>query len=642
MREGPLLGRGGYCSPRRRAALALGQAAILVAALALAGCSPAGKAGPRASEGMLDLRGLELSRGPVALVGSWDFFPGSIDIAYADFGRPGTVLREVPDLWKGRDAGGQRGQGCGSYRLTVLLPPGTPPLALHYLSCSTAFRVEANGSVVAQVGIPSADPRTARAAYAPGYARLGSLGERLELVVRVSNYVYRAGGMWFPFLLGPEAMIAAVHQRELIVAAAQAASIGIMGLTLLLLYALRRKEKALLYGGLSALAIAARVLVTGEYLLTDLWPSIPFELLIRVEYLTVFFAFPAATAFFARLFEGLMPRRLELACYLPPFAFVLLALTLPLHLLTRSIFAFYGFATAIILLFLGFIVVRFARKRDIEGAAILAGSLVLAASTVNDIFYSSFVLWTGNLAPWGFIVFVAFQLFVVARRLTLQFAEAEELLGQKELLIKEIHHRVKNNLQVVASLVSLQAGRVEDRAMKEVFAALRRRVVSMSLVHEKLYGRTMATTLDLGDYARALVGLLVSKDVSSADSVELRMEVEHIEVGEDACVDAGLIINELVANALKYALLPKGGGSLEISIGRAGREVSILVEDDGPGFAPGFDPAATDSLGFKLVASLLARYSGGLAILPGPGGRVRATFLPDNVVPGRKGSEGEA
>jgi two-component sensor histidine kinase len=596
----------------------------IAAVLLSTGCSAPRPKTPQSFAALLDLRGYDFARGESApLTGQWDFLPGTVDIPYEAFLRAPTVLRSVPDLWHADEAGGSRGHGSGSYHLTVLLPENAPPLALHFLSASTSFRIEVDGKELVEVGRPSSDPLTARAAYHPGFARMGAVHGRVDIMVRVSNYVYRSGGLWFPIFLGSAETIEAIHQRELAGSLVQATALLVMGLILLLLSWLRRKDRALLYSGLFALLIALRVLVTGEYLLTDFWPSIPFGLLIRLEYLTVFLSFPTATVFFATLFPDLLGRGLRLACVLPSLGFALLALVLPLDPLTRSLFAFYGFALVNVVVVLGALLFRVLRQPDLEGRALLVGTLILALSAINDAFYSSFVWWTGNLAPWGFGVFVILQVIVVVRRLTSDFEEAEELLDHKDLLIKEIHHRVKNNLQVVASLVSLQSHRVTDPEMREIFGALRLRIISMGLVHEKLYGKMAVRSLDLGNYIRDLIELLVSKDKVEAGKVRFSIKSQPIEIGVDACVNFGLIVTELVTNALKHALLPKGGGRLEVEISGEGPMVSVLIEDDGPGFPPDFAPGESDSLGYKLITTLLGGGEGRLEILPGPGGRVR-------------------
>ena len=582
---------------------------------------------PQSSGGILDLGDYRFDKGESApLSGQWDFLPGSVDIPYGDFIKAPTVLRKVPDLWNGDEAGGKRGHGCGTYHLTVLLPPGAPPLAFHYLSCSTAFRIEVDGKAIVQVGVPSATEGESRAAYKPGFVRLGEVHGRMEIMVRVSNYAYRSGGMWYPLFLGAASDVETRHHREFAVTLAQATSLLVMGAILLLFFCLRRKDRALLFSGLFALVMSLRVLVTGEYILTDFWPGIPFTVLVRLEYLSIFFAFPAATAFFASLFPDLIGRRMRLACIIPALTFAFLAFVFPLDLLTRSLFVYYVFAVFNIVAIVGALLVKTIRGSDREDAVIFIGALVLAASAVNDALYSALVWWTGYMAPWGFGFFVFCQVFILARRLTGEFSEAEELLSRKELLIKEIHHRVKNNLQVVASLLSLQSNRVKDQETKEAFAALRLRIVSMSLVHEKLYGKTDTETLDLGGYLRDLITLVASKDKFEAGSVSLRIATEPIDIGIDASMSVGLVVTEIVSNAVKHAFLPKGGGELKFEMSGTAEKVVILVEDDGPGFPPGFRPEAMNTMGYKLITSLLGRIRGKLEILPGSGGRVRIEF----------------
>jgi two-component system, sensor histidine kinase ChiS len=599
-------------------------AALILPLLPLASCAAPKARTPQSEAGVLDLRSYRFDEGETApLSGQWQYLPGSTDITFEDFLRAPTVLRKVPDLWNGSEGGLSRGHGCGSYRLTVLLPPDAPPLAFHYLSCSTAFRIEVDGRMIVQVGVPSADPKAAVAAYRPGVARIGEVGDRIEIMVRVSNYAYRSGGMWYPIFLGSAAEAQTVHHREFAVTLALATGLFVMGMILLLLFSLRRKDKAILFGGLFALVMTLRVLVTGEYILTDLWSGIPFALLVKLEYFTVFLSFPSGTAFFTSLFPDLLSKRLKRACIVPSLAFALLTCLLPVDPLTRSLFVYYAFAVFNIVILVGALLVKAIKRSSKDDAVIFAGTLILAASAINDALYSALVWWTGNLAPWGFGIFVCCQVYVLVKRLTTDISEAEELLSRKDLLIKEIHHRVKNNLQVVASLLTLQSNRVSDPATKEVFSALRLRIVSMSLVHEKLYGKAATESLDLGNYVRDLVKLVVAKDKFEAGKVSLRISTQSVDIGVDECVDIGLIVTEVVSNAVKYALLPKGGGELKVEMSVAGGRISILVEDDGPGFPPLFKAEELNTMGYKLVTSLVKKHDGSLEILGGAGGRVR-------------------
>jgi two-component system, sensor histidine kinase ChiS len=604
----------------------LSRSIALCAFFALMGCSePTTIKAPGLSNGVADLRLFDFSKGTsLSLSGQWDFLPGSVDIAYDDFKRSATTLRMVPDLWNGAEAGGTRGHGCGTYHLTLLLPDNAPPLALHYQTASTSFSIEVQGKEVARNGIPSADPGKARPAYRPGFAKLEGARGRVEIMVRVSNYVYRSGGLWYPIVIGPARQVEATHLSELGMAVSQVTALTVMGLILFLIFGLRGREKAILFSALFAMIICLRVLVSGEYLLTLFWPDIPFGLLVRLEYLTVFLPFPTVTAFFTSLLPQMMGRRLKRLCLIPPFVFTLFVFIFPVDLLTRTIFFYYGFVALNIIIGVSALLRLMIREFDFERSVLFFGTLFLALCAINDILYNSFVIATGNLAPWSFAIFVAIQVVILVKRLTGEFAEAEELVDKKELLIKEIHHRVKNNLQIVASLISLQSNRVKDGETREVFAALRNRIVSMSLVHEKLYGGVSAKSLDLGDYAHDLIKLLVAKDAIEEGKVNLHFKSQAIHVAADACVDLGLVLTEIVANSMKHALLPKGGGELRVEISRVKDRVAIVVEDDGPGFPPGFDPSGMTGLGYKLITSLLSRNGGGMTILPGRGGRVRA------------------
>ncbi len=592
--------------------------------LGLSGCTAPKPDAPQPVGGVLDLRGRDFGGGEgVPLTGLWDFLPGSVTIPLDEFLRSHPSQRRVPDLWRGDEARGRNGHGSGTYHLAILLPPDAPPLALHFLSASTAFRIEAQGRTLVQVGVPSEDPTTARAAYKPGFVRLGDVGERVDLMIRVSNYVYRAGGLWYPIFLGSADAIEGIHLTEIATAIAQSTALTVMGLLLLLLFFLRRKDRAFLFCSLLSLLLALRILVTGEYLVTSIWPGIPFAIVIKLEYLSFCLAVPAATAFFTSLFPAMMGRRLKRACILPSLFYAVLVVALPLDPMTRSLVYYQGFAIMNIVVLGVAAFLTTVLKSDPEGIALFVGALILAASAINDVFYSSFVWWTGNLAPWGFLIFVGFSAVIMARRMTKAFAGAEELVAQKEFLIKEIHHRVKNSLQVVSSLLSLQSNRVADPETKEALAVLRMRIFSMSLVHEKLYGKAASDSLELGDYLRDLVDLLVSKDHLETAQVRATVETKPTWIDADSCFDAGLIVTELVSNAMKHGLLPKGGGELRVTMSGEGPKVSILVEDDGPGFPAGFEPAKMNSLGYKLIASLIKTNGGSFEILPGPGGRVR-------------------
>jgi two-component sensor histidine kinase len=595
---------------------------LLGLSLLAAGCSGASERF-QARAGVLDLRAFDFhSPHVVSLIGQWDFISNDLSTPWEVLAKQPARYREVPDLWKDKEAGGKDGHGAATYHLTVLLPADQPALAIRYISASTAFRLEAQGNPLVQVGVPALRAEDSLAAYLPGTVRLPPVTDRLELTVRVSNHVYRVGGLWFPFELGSAKTVEDNALVSFSVALGHAVALGAMAMILVVLFLLRPQERAFLYSGLLALTLAIRVLATGDYILTRFWPSIPFDLLIRIEYLSVFVCFPIATALFLALVPKFLSRSWAIGCASASLVFVVFALTFPLDLLTRTINGYYAVAFLTILLFMRSFWVHALKARNNKAILLFVGALVLALSIINDVFYSSFLWKTGNLGTWGFLFFVVTLVWIDFRRLTSAFSEVEELVAQKDLLIMEIHHRVRNNLQMVSGLVSLQTKRVLAPEAKEALASLRSRVVSMALVHEKLYGKVSTDFMDLGEYLRELIQLLVPKEAVEDGTVKLSMTIQPLRKSAKVCLDIGLLVTELINNAMKHSLLPRGGGTLGFKLSLEGTAVVILVEDDGPGFGQNFNPGQSQSLGYKLIDSLLRQNRGTWTILPGPGGRV--------------------
>lgn len=583
---------------------------------------------PVIKDGVLDLRSWDFSRNrTLSLEGYWEFVPGVLDISYDSFTRLDSAERMVPDLWSGLDGGMDKGQGFGVYHLSILLPDNAPPIALNYISASTAFYIESDGERVVQVGVPSRNRETAVAQYKPGTVRLPETGNRIELMVGVSNYVYRSGGLWFPILIGSVDAIEGRYFLDVNSAIIQLTSLTLIGLLMLLLYMLRKKDRSFLFCGIFTLGLALRVLVTGQYLITALFPDIPFALMIKIEYFTVASAFFMGTVYFTSLFPDLMSKKVRISCLIPSIVFFIFSMLTPLEIMTRGIIVYYAFVAYNLFVAVIAMVMKLLRKRDSDVTLIFIGFCILAFSALNDIFYNSFMWQTGNLSPWGMGVFVLLQAVVLVRRMTIAFAGVEDLLIQKETLIKEIHHRVKNSLQIVSSLLTLHSNRSASSEVKQVFRIMQNRVGAISLVHEKLYGKLATDSLDLGDYLEDLIGLLVHGKDRNGSKIKLDIQTESVVVPVDICIDAGLIVTELVSNALKYAFLPRSGGLLRLVLEKNKDAICLLLEDDGPGFPEGFLPQEGSSLGFRLINNILRRSRGTLELLAGPGARIKVCFF---------------
>lgn len=193
-------------------------------------------------------------------------------------------------------------------------------------------------------------------------------------------------------------------------------------------------------------------------------------------------------------------------------------------------------------------------------------------------------------------------------------------LAEKEVLLREVHHRVKNNLQVVTSLLSLQALKFDDPMLIEPFMDSQARVRAMALVHEKLYRAGDLSRIDFAAYVRELALFLVQAYCPRDLAIEERFQCDDIYLPVDAAVPCGLIVNELVTNAIKHAFAGRERGSLAISALSRDSEVVLRIEDDGVGMPPDFDMNATETLGLQLVANLVRQLRGGLTFDSGPTG----------------------
>jgi PAS domain S-box-containing protein len=183
-------------------------------------------------------------------------------------------------------------------------------------------------------------------------------------------------------------------------------------------------------------------------------------------------------------------------------------------------------------------------------------------------------------------------------------------LKEKELLLKEIHHRVKNNLQVVSSLLKLQSGYVKDESSLDLLLDSQNRVRSMALVHQKLYQSKDFSEIDFPEYLKQLSEHLLNVFKAKSGDIDVVVNSADVNLGIDLAIPCGLILNELISNSLKYAF--PGGRKGEISIDfkliDTGYEISI--SDNGVGFPKEINYKETKSLGLQLVNTLVGQIDG--------------------------------
>jgi PAS domain S-box-containing protein len=188
--------------------------------------------------------------------------------------------------------------------------------------------------------------------------------------------------------------------------------------------------------------------------------------------------------------------------------------------------------------------------------------------------------------------------------------ELRKSLEEKEMLVKEIHHRVKNNLMVISSLLNLQSRYIKDKKALSMFKESQNRAKSMALIHERLYRSTDLKSIDFGDYLRTLATDLYRTYVPEPSRIELDMNVEKVMIDINTAIPLGLIVNELLSNSMKHAFPGKREGEINLEFGITDDEFVLVVGDNGIGFPEDLEFQNTSSLGLQLVNTLTRQISG--------------------------------
>lgn len=186
----------------------------------------------------------------------------------------------------------------------------------------------------------------------------------------------------------------------------------------------------------------------------------------------------------------------------------------------------------------------------------------------------------------------------------------KESLKEKEVLLKEVHHRVKNNLQVISSILNLQSSYAKDKNILNILRESQNRIKSMAFIHESLYQTTDFTKINFSQYITSLSKNLVHSYRVFDNLVDLKLSLDNVSLDLDLSIPCGLIINELVSNSLKYAFSENDNGVIKIKLFEKNKTVNLIVEDNGLGLPKSIDYKDTDSLGLQLVMTLVEQIGG--------------------------------
>lgn len=194
-------------------------------------------------------------------------------------------------------------------------------------------------------------------------------------------------------------------------------------------------------------------------------------------------------------------------------------------------------------------------------------------------------------------------------------------------MLQEIHHRVKNNMQVVSSLLNLYSSNIQDKEIRLMFQECRSRSRSMSLLHDRLYQSEDLANIDFSPYLNTLVADLFRMHQVDPSGIRLETELGHLELDINRAIPCGLIINELVSNSLKHAFPDQRGGTIRIRMETKDRGgIRLIVSDNGIGLPVHMDFRRTDSLGMRLLNDLVRQIDGTIHLESGEGTSFQIDF----------------
>lgn len=201
-----------------------------------------------------------------------------------------------------------------------------------------------------------------------------------------------------------------------------------------------------------------------------------------------------------------------------------------------------------------------------------------------------------------------------------------DALKEKEVLLQEVHHRVKNNLQVISSILNLQSGYVTDPHTLEILRESQQRIKSMSFIHETLYRTSDFSNINFSDYLRSLVVNLIQSYRLQDTTISFNPEIDEVSLNIDQAIPCGLMVNEMISNALKYAFIGRKKGTITVKLKMVDGQVSLVVADDGVGLPKDFQYEKTDSLGVQLIYTLIEQLDGRIEVEGDKGTQFLITF----------------
>ncbi len=564
------------------------------------------KAPPRVENGVIDLMLWDFEKdGPIQLDGDWRFYwkelLRSIDIKE---NQPYEKIT-VPGIWNDFTVNGQKigPTGYATYRLQIQLPEAQNQLGLRLQSIPTNYELEINGKRIYQNGKVGKDSSNSILSKAFRTIALPLNSNSFDIVLRVSNFHDKEGGLRDPLVIGSLARLEQSELNQIYIEWCLIGILAIMGMYHLGLYFIRRKDASPLYFGIFSLIMTLRSAQTGSHFLYNISPDHIHWLLYKIEYLTFYLALPVFLLYtyslFSREFHRYAIRLIIVVCLL----FSIFVTAVPSVVFTRFLTWFQIFALAAGLYTIVSITLAILRKRE-SSALFLSAWMLFFAAVINDILNNNLIINTGDYFHFGFIAFIFLQSYLLSRRFSKAFNTVEKqslelakLAGVKDEFLANLSHELRTPLTAIHAYGEMFEHNDDPADMKEygreIFVNSEKLI---GYVDDLMLLTRMETALDTSR-VETDIKEIINENIDKINklSVEKNISIQNKgEISDKIQADRKLLskaIHAIIKNAVIYN---RENGSVIVATEIHNGMLKITVSDTGIGISPRHLPLIFD------------------------------------------------